>query len=328
MKIHFFERNPVEGQISIEKLFSVLKGELRRKNVLFKIFINPYPLSKFFKSLIFFKNNQGDINHITGDIHWASLLLNSDKTILTVHDLSGLYQYKGIKRFLYFLIWIYLPLKKLKYITVISEKTKQEIEKMLPSVAHKLQVIPNCITVDILPLRLKENIKNVKILIVGTRSNKNIERVLEACKDLEVVFSIVGRINDKQKEILDNNCLTYENYVNISDNDLEKLYDENDILCFPSLYEGFGLPILEAQARNCIVITSNLSPMKEVAGNGALLIDPNSTKSIKHSIVQIISDDDLRKKLMIQGHQNVKKYTPELIAQQYIELYQKIIAAK
>ncbi|MCS3871089.1 glycosyltransferase involved in cell wall biosynthesis [Chryseobacterium ginsenosidimutans] len=270
MEIHFFERNPAEGQISIEKLFSVIKEELGRKNIVYKAFINPYSLSKFFKALDYFKKNQGDINHITGDIHWVSLALDSRKTLLTVHDLSGLYQYTGIKKLLYYLIWVYLPLKKLKYITVISEKTKQEIIKLVPSVANKIQVIPNCITIDILPFELKQDQGKAKILIVGTRSNKNIERVLQACIDLDVQLTIVGKLDEIQLRILEGNNQDYNNYVNISDDDLKKLYDENDILCFPSLYEGFGLPILEAQARNCVVITSDFRPMNDVAGNRSI----------------------------------------------------------
>lgn len=328
MEVNFFERNPAEGQISIEKLFSVIKKELGRKNIICKTFINPYPLSKFYNALAFFRKNQGEITHITGDIHWAALVLNPKKTVLTVHDLSGLYQYKGIKRFLYYLIWIYFPFTRLRYITVISEKTKREIEKLLPSVAHKLKVIPNCITVDVSPLAFKKDIQKTNILIVGTRSNKNIERIFEACRDLNATFSIVGSMNATQKQLINTYHLKCKNHVNISDDDLKKLYDESDILCFPSLYEGFGLPILEAQARNCIVITSNLSPMNDVAGNGALLIDPYSTESIKNSIIKVLSDDELRKDLITKGQENVKKYIPELVAQQYIELYQKIKAGK
>lgn len=328
MEIHFFERNPTEGQISIEKLFSVIKAELNKKNIASKTFVNPYPLSKFFKALNYFRKNQGEINHITGDIHWVSLALNSRKTLLTVHDLSGFYQYSGVKKFLYYLIWIYFPLKKLKYITAISEKTKQEIIKLLPSVAHKINVIPNCITIDVLPLNFKEHSGKTRILIVGTRSNKNIERVLHACKDLDVTLTIVGKLEEKQLEILKEYNQNYSNFIDISDEDLKNLYDENDILCFPSTYEGFGLPILEAQARNCIVITSDLSPMNDVAGTGALLVDPYNEEEIRNSIIKIMSDDDLKKELISKGHENVKKYTPELVVQQYIELYQKILSAK
>lgn len=328
MEINFFERNPTEGQISIEKLFSVIKKELGKKNVTYKSFVNPYPFSKFFKALAYFKKNQGDINHITGDIHWVSLVLNSNNTILTVHDLSGYYQYSGSKKFLYYLLWIYLPLKKLKYITVISEKTKQEIIRFLPSVAHKIKVVPNCITIDILPLELKSITDKAKILIVGTRSNKNIERVFEACKGLDVKLTIVGKLNDPQIDILGKNHLDYINLVHISDKELTKLYDENDVLCFPSTYEGFGLPILEAQARNCAVITSDISPLNEVAGEGALLINPHNTEDIRKSIIKVISNKEIRKDLISKGHENVKKYTPELVVNQYIELYKKILAEK
>lgn len=327
MKIHFFERNPADGQVSIEKLFSVIKKELSRKGVAYSVFVNPFKLSEMLKTLMYFKKNQGEINHITGDIHWSSLVLDSRKTLLTVHDLSGYYQHTGLKKKLYYLLWIYLPLKKLRYITVISEKTKKEISWLLPSVASKIKVIPNCITVDILPIKFKDFSK-MKLLIVGTRENKNIEKVLEACKDLNIALSIVGRLNERQSRLLEDYQYDFSNYINISDEKLRELYDESNVLCFPSTYEGFGLPILEAQARNCMVITSDLSPMKDVAGKGALLVNPHHAEEIRNAVLRIANEEDLRRELVIRGQENVKNYTPDWVVEQYTELYKKILANK
>ena len=78
--------------------------------------------------------------------------------------------------------------------------------------------------------------------------------------------------------------IIFKNKINISEEELQQIYFESDILCFPSLYEGFGLPILEAQASEVAVITSNISPTKEVAGKGAILVNPLDKNEIKKSI--------------------------------------------
>lgn len=325
MEIHFFERHPTEGQISIEKLFSVLYRQLEDQNIKFKVIKNPFPLKQLGKAMWFFKRNQGDVNHITGDIHWACLLLDRHKTILSIHDLVGLHQYTGLKRYLYYLLWVYLPVKKLKYITVISDKTKNEILKYIPSAENKIHVISNCVTVPILEHNDISLQRKLKLLVVGTRTNKNVERILEALTGIEAEILIIGKLEVSHNTFIEQNNLHVSNFNNISDEDLAEKYYQSDILLFPSLYEGFGLPILEAQAQNCCVITSGISPMKEIAGNGALLVDPFSVKEIRDAVLKLIHSEEKRKELIKNGKENIRKYSPEKISQQYINLYHQII---
>lgn len=325
MNIHFFERKLFKEQISIEKLFEVLYQQLKYRNISFSIFKNKYPLSQFWKALFFFKNNQGDINHITGDIHWACLLLDRNKTVLTIHDLVGLSKYKGFKKFLYYLIWVYFPIKKLKYITAVSEKTKEEILQVIPSAKDKIHVIPNFVTMSILDDNQIGSNNVIKILIVGTRSNKNIERILNALVGINAEITIIGKLEQSHIDFIQERRFKINNYYNISDQELEIFYHESDILLFPSLYEGFGLPILEAQAQNCCVITSNISPMKEIAGEGALLVDPLSVDEISNAINTLSKNKEQRKELVRKGKENVLRYTPEEISIQYINLYNQIL---
>lgn len=325
MEIHFFERYPTEGQISIEKLFSVLYRQLEDQNIKFKVIKNPFPLKQLGKAMWFFKKNQGDVNHITGDIHWACLLLDKNKTVLSIHDLVGLYQYTGLKRYLYYLLWVYLPVKRLKYITVISDKTKNEILKYLPSAENKIHVISNCITMPILEHDDISLQRRLKLLVVGTRTNKNVERILEALIGIDAEITIVGKLETSHNALIQQHALHVKNFNNISDEDLVEKYHQSDILLFPSLYEGFGLPILEAQAQNCCVITSDISPMKEIAGNGALLVDPLSVKEIRDAVVRLINSEETRKELIKKGKENVRKYGPEKISRQYMNLYHQIM---
>lgn len=329
MRINYFFRAYHNHQISIEKLFGAIMKSVEKEGAIVNKIVNPYEFSiiGIIKSLLFFKRNQGQINHITGDIHWSCFFLDREKTILTIHDLVGINQYKGFKKWFYYFFWAFLPIKKLKYITVISDKTRDEIVKLMPMAASKIIVIPNMLTIEpIQDNNLKGN-KLLNILIVGTRQNKNIERIFEALSSIKAKLTIIGFLSKEQIDMISQYNLDYENLVNISEEILLKSYDNADILCFPSLYEGFGLPILEAQARNCAVITSDLPPMKEVAGNGAILVNPNDPNDIKKAILDL-KDETLRLEYVIKGKENIKNYLPEVITKKYMFLYDKILNQK
>lgn len=329
MNIHFFERNLVPTRISIEKVFSVIKVKLSEKSVHVKTFENPYAsLSQMLKAMWYFKKHQGDINHITGDIHWACLLLNADKTVLTIHDIVGFMNYSsGIKRKLYLLLWLYLPLKKLKYITVISQKTKDELLEFYPVAKGKIKVIHNPLTFSIFKREavLQTSSLDFKILVVGTRENKNVDRILDALENIICTVNIVGEISDLQKEKITRIKAKVNLHSFVSDNELEILYRTSDVLCFPSLYEGFGMPIIEAQAAGCAVITSSLEPMKSVAGNSALFVDPYDTQDIIKKILFIRNNFEERSDLVKKGYENVERFLPERITQEYLNLYKEIL---
>ena len=97
---------------------------------------------------------------------------------------------------------------------------------------------------------------------------------------------------------------------------------------FASLYEGFGLPILEGQAVGRPVITSNLYSMPEVAGVGASFVDPYKIDEIATAVERIISDSDYRKNLIERGRDNVEKYSRHSVAVQYADIYRNIYAAR
>lgn len=331
MNIHYFTRKFHAHQNSIEKLFDVIIHEVSAKNNETKTIENPYHFSffGFIKTLFYFKKNQGEINHITGDIHWSCFLLDSHKTVLTIHDLVGLQQIKSpIKKKLYYFFWVYLPLKKLKYITTISEKTKQEILQLLPNAEKKIKVIPNCLTVETAPLVLDKKNKIPKIILVGTRENKNVEGTILAIKNLNVELIIIGELSKSQKEILSKHNYNYKNYVRISDEELLSKYDEADVLCFTSFYEGFGLPILEAQARNCAVITSDISPLKEIASDSAILVDPYNLDEIRNAVILLTGNSEFKKKLIQRGKENITKYSANKIADLYISYYKDMMKHK
>lgn len=325
MKLNFFNRK-LSKSLSIEKLFSFIIPEIDKLGYDTKIINNPYDLNILgvIKSILFFRRKKTTINHITGDIHWLAIFLNPKSTVLTIHDLVGLTQLSGLKRWIFYWFWVYLPIKRLKYITTISQKTKKEIVELLPWAEHKITVIENCLTFSAKKVE-KIPHETTQILIVGTRVNKNIETTFSAIKDLPVELTIVGELSKKQLQYLKEHNIRFKNKINISEEELQQIYFESDILCFPSLYEGFGLPILEAQASEVAVITSNISPTKEVAGKGAILVNPLDKNEIKKSIELLMNDAEFKKTLINSGLENIKNYSPQMIAKKYSELYKKMM---
>ena len=128
---------------------------------------------------------------------------------------------------------------------------------------------------------------------------------------------IIGELSIYQKNLLSNNKIDYKNYVGINNNYLINKYFKSDILVFVSVYEGFGVPIIEAQKIGRAVITSNLYPMKYVAGNGALLVNPKSVKSIKSGILKIINNSRLRDNLINNGYKNVNRFKKIILKKVY-----------
>lgn len=99
-------------------------------------------------------------------------------------------------------------------------------------------------------------------------------------------------------------------------------------MLFPSTYEGFGLPIIEAQATGRPVLTSKLEPMSSVAGDAACLVDPYSVESIRAGVKKIIENESYRNELIEKGFKNVERFQLKNVTKQYIDLYQELIQRK
>ncbi len=141
---------------------------------------------------------------------------------------------------------------------------------------------------------------------------------------MSVHLMLVQPKNKNLIEKLNKFGISYSWYENISRKELYDCYKECDILFFASTYEGFGVPILEAQSVGRPVITSNVASMPEVADKGAMIIDPYSINEIKEAINSIIDDEKLRINLIKNGLNNIKRFDPNLIANKYFTLYENI----
>lgn len=318
---------------SIEKVFYTIEQKLRNVvNISYLRAITPFekPISVIKNLLYFYYNifkedNINNIYHVTGVLHYLFLVLPYNNSILTIHDCIKYHQHSGIKRLIIKYIWFVAPIKYFKYITTISSKTKKELIEITSCNPDKIRVIYNPIT---LPLSYKPKVFNEKtpnILHIGTLPNKNLENLITSLKDIKCTLTIVGLIDNSIIKLLKQYDISYSNLSDISDYDLIKLYESCDIVSFITLYEGFGLPILEGQSIGRVVITSSINPHQEIGGKGAYFVNPLDIDDITNGFKELIDNKSLRNQLIEDGLRNTTKFSSEVIAEQYRQLYEQVI---
>ncbi|NOZ34239.1 MAG: glycosyltransferase family 4 protein [Chlorobi bacterium] len=329
MNLSFFFRRPSPVFHSIEEQFFAVQKALPEDIPYNNIFAKFHSNGLFRRIFILLQAafNQGDINHITGDIHFIALFFKKKKTILTVHDIGSVLNKTGIKHKILRYFWFTMPFARVNTITVISEFTKQEILDNFNVNPEKIKVIPDCVSAKISYSEKTFNTERPNILQIGTKTNKNIEQLIPALSGINCKLTIIGKLSENQIQLLKKYKIDYENFFNLPFLVLLNLYKKADLVTFISTYEGFGVPILEAQASGRPVITSNISPMKDVAGEGALLVNPENPEEITSAFNQLITDAELRKTLIEKGLENVKNYSALSVSCQYSKLYKTIYDA-
>ena len=194
---------------------------------------------------------------------------------------------------------------------------------MFPWAADKIRVIPNSVPYGFAPRPKTFPAGEPRILHIGTGANKNLERLAEALRGYSLHAADCRPPERRARERLAAGGAAYaiENFFDVSDAGMIDLYEQADMVAFVSLAEGFGMPIIEAQSIGRPVLTSNRSPMREVAGAGACLVDPCDVAEIRRGLSRIIDDQTYRERLLRAGFANAERFTPQRIAQQYAELY-------
>ncbi|MDA8971638.1 glycosyltransferase family 4 protein [Flavobacteriaceae bacterium] len=319
--IHYITRKRLPSYNSIEELFLAISARVKNTYATQWVALrytgaSPIDLLKNIWSV---KADPANIYHITGDVHYMAFAYRK-RAILTVHDVDSAITGSFIKRMYVRLFWFWLPALFVKKITVISEFTKQQLTAIIPSFAHKITVVYNPVNPKIQP-HIKDFNVIPTILLLGTKSNKNLERSLQAIKDIPCKVVIVGELSATQTRLLTSLKISYTHKQNISFDAIVTCYKQADIVCFPSLYEGFGMPIIEAQATGRVVLSSNIGAMKEIAGKGAHLVDPYSVAAIREGILKIMKDPLYRERLIANGFANASKYSLDNTVSSYMRLY-------
>jgi len=211
-------------------------------------------------------------------------------------------------------------------ITVISESTKQELLRYLRCDPNKITVIHCSISDEFAAWPKAFDDATPRILQVGTKSNKNLPRVAEALQGLPCRLAIIGPLSAEQVNALERYGIDYENYIGLSREALLAQYHQADLVMFASLYEGFGLPIVEANAVGRPVITSRLYSMPEVGGDAACYVDPYDVAAIRAAVEKIIHDAEYRQQLIENGYRNVERFRLPAVAAEYAALYRRLKA--
>ena len=325
--VFFFRKANAPWHHSIEELFDTLitalpPGVTPQRYVMKK---NSIGLWKRLFNTIDAAMHQGEVNHITGDVHYIAIFMKKRKTILTIHDLRILSSGGRLKRAVIRFFWFTLPARRVRYITVISHYIKNELIEKTGVNPSKVVVVYDCISPGITPLPRPFNTARPVILQIGTTPNKNLHRVIPALQGLDVTLVIIGKLTEDHHTLLRQYQITFENYFDLEYSEVLERYRMADLILFASLYEGFGLPILEANAIGRPVITGNNTSLPEVAGDAALIVDVESIDSIRDGVVRLIGDETLRNQLIENGFNNIKRFRPETIGKEFATLYQEIV---
>jgi glycosyltransferase involved in cell wall biosynthesis len=320
-----FQRRALPGVFSIERLFEAVRealpGELDVRletNRFYSRGVWPRLLDAARARRL-----AGRVNHVLGDVHYLAWFLPRRGLILTVHDCVSLARLRGGRRRLLWLLWYWLPLRRAEHVTVVSEYTRRELLDWVPSPRATIRVIPPPVPRGLERSAAPPRSERLRLLQVGTAENKNLLRVIDACEGLPVRLVVVGALPPAARARLEALGLDFENPVELDAAALAREYQACDALIFASTYEGFGLPILEAQRVGRPVITSRICSMPEASGGAACLVDPFDVADIRRAIRRLIEDDTYCAQLIERGVENAARHSPERVAAAYAELYRE-----
>jgi len=232
-------------------------------------------------------------------------------------------------------------IRKSEKIIAVSEHTKRDILENFRVSPEKICVTHEGVEASEKPPR--ENAETILgkygiirpyILYIGNAyPHKNLERLVLAFRSVSKkhpgLHLVLGGKDDYffqrlKKFVAEKNIPSVIFAGHIAEDDLSTIYREARTYVFPSLYEGFGLPPLEAMARNVPVVSSDASCLPEILGDAACYFDPRGISGISEIIEKVLIDKDLRKKLIATGREQIKKYSWEKMARETLEIYQAI----
>jgi glycosyltransferase involved in cell wall biosynthesis len=271
--------------------------------------------------------------------------------IISLHDVSFLRHPEFFPRHLYWVLRMSLPhsVRKAKKVITISEFSKREIIEFYHPPSEKVAVTYLASSENFRPAgneRKKEilkkyGIKSPYILSVSNlQPRKNLERliksfvsILKSDKGFPCDLVIVGqklwlynKIFNEIRRSKYSERIILTDYV--PENDLPYLYSFAEVLVYPSIYEGFGLPVLEAMACGCPVITSNLSSLPEVAGEACLLVNPYRVEEIAGAIREVIEKPEMKQRLREAGLEQSNKFSWKKTAEKTLQVYEEVLSEK
>lgn len=354
--VSFYTKNLVENLLKIDKeneyrlFFSSLRqtipSDFKIKNKKAKIIKLPFPPTIL--EPLWNQCHWPSIERLTGklDVFHSSDWIQppcSCAKVTTIHDFGFLKfpqtAHPKIKKVMERrLAWVK---KEVDKVIAVSQATKKDALEILGLPEEKIKVVYEANPEDLKIIKDKKKIKEVwrkfkinspYVLSVSTlEPRKNLKRLVQAFgmladKNLSLVvvgkqgWGDLGLTNFKSSKVI------FTGYVTQAEK--AALYSGALCLAFPSLYEGFGLPVLEAMGCGCPVLTSNVSSLPEVAGRAGLLVDPLDVREIAKGLGQMVANKDLRQDLISKGFVQVKKFSWEKVARETLKVYEEVFAFK
>ncbi len=287
-----------------------------------------------------------DILHEPGIVRPSILYSSGFKKIITIHDLVPLIFPNTTSLFDIVNLKVVQMLKRnIDAVIVPSENTKRDVIKFFRIPNDKIKVIPYGRDERFRLIKDREELENVRlkyklpdkfVLFVGTlEPRKNIKNLIKAYyklkkKGIRHKLVIVGKRGWKYKQIFDvwksldlGGDVMFVDYV--ENEYLPFIYNLADLFVYPSLYEGFGLPPLEAMACGCPVVVSNTSSLPEVVGDAGIKVDPYNIDEIADAMYKILINDDLKDELVKRGLKRAKLFSWEKAAKETLKMYEGCI---
>lgn len=295
------------------------------------------------------------VHYLSFDFFFRTLpFFKKFPSVVTIHDITPLLFPKHYPPGLFGFINLKLQRLSLAGIQAVitdSECSKKDIVTKLGIPDKKIHVVYLAYSNDFKKINDNKYIKEVSTkyklpskfaLYAGSVNwNKNILNIAKAAIRLNLDICLVGKgfedksnLDHPEKESLRHFLKEYSAHKKIHilgyvpTEELVAIYNLALVTLLPSFYEGFGMTILESQACGTPVVTSNVSSMPEVAGDSAILVDPNNIEEICGAIKQISEDQRLREQLVKKGFDNIKRFSWEKTAQETVEIYRIVISSQ
>lgn len=265
-------------------------------------------------------------------------------TDLAVYRMGNVYR---LSRTLWWRLQYRYVRHRADHYAAISEFTKSELVALMHVPPDKIDVVscagnPSLTRVEdtkqLNAVRCKYALGDAPyVLFVGNRNpRKNLQRTISAFNEMKtetgiphllVIAGEQGWKFDRTEVLKGISCEADVRFLGfVPDEELPLLYSAAEGFVFPTLYEGFGIPVLEAQQCGTPVITSNCSALPETGGDAALYVDPTDTASIAAAMVQLLTDENLRQELIRKGYENAKRFSWDRSAEKLDEIIEKVVA--
>jgi glycosyltransferase involved in cell wall biosynthesis len=320
----FRKKNP--RFFSIESVFARLTGAWPDQDLPAKVELPEMGVT--LKNILFLrdycKKNPSDLWHMTGDSTYVAIVLPRRRTIVSIHDCGFFVRKRNLKTRIIKWLLLDIPVRHAAFVHAISEKTKEELVRLTGVDPARIHVIPNPVSPLLdCPPRIFHRAEP-RLLFIGLTENKNFERACEAVTGIPCRLVIIGKPDDDQLEVLRRRNISFSIFHGLTEAEMAQQYNEADIVFFPSLYEGFGLPVIEGFRAGRVVLTSDISPMKDISEGAACLVDPLQSASIREGLLRLIREEGYREALIRRGRVVAEKYTPEAVAVAFRKFYQEV----